>query len=505
MQAGTPLPISIYATTVFIASGLLMMLEILAGRLLAPYIGISLYTWTSIIGVILAGVSLGNWVGGVWSDRKGNERSVAQVLALCGTMCIAVLLILSLIAPYLQGFNLDALSASFIYVCILFFIPAFLIGIITPILTTLALRRSDRPGHIVGMMHALAAAGSIAGTFLAGYWLIQYFGTYNLIVTCGIVFYVLATPFILGRLQMRDTLIVLFSIVIVFLAYQRDAYTSPCKKESQYFCIRVVDASDMVPFGFANAMILDHLMHGVNHSTRPDMLVYDYLQAIDEIVKTHFQGEVEHLNYYFAGGGAYTYPRAVNALYPQAKITVAELDPMVSDIAKEHMNVDMDAIKVLHQDARLALSAASEAKYDVIVGDVYHDVTMPYHMTTRELFQLVKSRLRDGGLYTMNILDSGDNPKMVKSIYKTLQKEFRYVSIWLETNHVQALRQTYVISASDHRPLPETISATHGFDRQWRNVTEGILQNGTPLAALPVLTDDYAPVERLISALIVNY
>lgn len=499
------LPISIYATTVFSASGLLMMLEILAGRLLAPYIGVSLYTWTSIIGVILAGVSLGNWLGGVWSDRKGDERGAAIVLAICGTTCIAVLLLLSVLAPYLQGFNLSAMSASFIYVCGLFFAPAFLIGIITPLLTTLALKRSSQPGHIIGMMHALAAAGSILGTFLAGYWLIQYFGTHNLIIACGLAFYLLSFPFFLGHARKRDTVIAAVSILIALLAYQREAFTSPCKKESQYFCIRVVNASDMVPFGYANAMVLDHLMHGVNHATRADMLVYSYVHAIDEIIKIHFAGNIASLDYFFAGGGSYTHPRAVNALYPAARVTVAEIDPAVTWVAQEWMNVNTSKMRIRHHDARLALRENPPASFDIIIGDVFHDVTLPYHLTTREYLQLVKNRLRPNGFYAMNVVDTGVDPKLVKSIIKTLQSEFNFVDIWLEQNQPSVLRQTYVISASNNRNLPNSIHSTQGFKRQWVKVTDNILQSGTPLAELPLLTDDYVPVERLIAALVLQH
>lgn len=501
MQA-TVLPTPVYAITVFVSSGLLMMLEILAGRLLAPYIGVSLYTWTSIIGVILAGVSLGNWLGGIWSDRKGDERGAAIVLAICGTTCIAILLILSLSAPYLQRFKLDALSASFIYVCLLFFVPALLIGIITPLLTTLVLKRSNQPGHIIGMMHALAAAGSIAGTFLAGYWLIQYVGTHKLIIFCGVTFYLLAIPFFFGRTHKHDTVIVVLTIIIAFFAYQRQAYTSPCKKESQYFCIRVVSASDMAPFGYANAMVLDHLFHGANHATRPDMLIYSYVHAMDEIIKQYFKNNTGQLNYFFAGGGSYTHPRAVNALYPAASITVAEVDPAVTQVAKDFMYVDTNNMNIVHLDARQALAAATENSFDIIIGDVFHDVTLPYHLTTREYLRLVKSRLSSAGFYIMNIVDSDSDPKLVKSVLKTLQTEFAYVSLWLEKNQPPVVRQTYVISASNTHELPDTIQSTHGFNREWLNITNRIIHSGTSLDDLPILTDDFAPVERLIAALI---
>jgi spermidine synthase len=229
------------------------------------------------------------------------------------------------------------------------------------------------------------------------------------------------------------------------------------------------------------------------------------VHAIDEIIKIHFDGNMTSLDYFFAGGGSYTHPRAVNALYPDARVTVAEIDPAVTWVAQEWMNVDTSKMKIHHHDARLALRDNLPASLDVIIGDVFHDVTLPYHLTTREYLQLVKSRLRPGGFYAMNIVDTDVDPKLVKSIIKTLQSEFNFVDIWLEQNQPSVLRQTYVISASNNRNLPNSIHSTQGFKRQWVKVTDNILQSGTPLAELPLLTDDYVPVERLIAALVLQH
>ena len=159
-----------YGTAVFLSSAVLLVLEITAGRLIAPYVGITIYSWTSIIGVILAGLSLGNWLGGCWADRGADERSTGIALALAAMFSLLSLLLLTIIAPLLQASSLDLISASFIYVLCLFFIPALLLGIPTPLLTTLALQLDDRTGHVVGRMHALSALGSICGTFLTGFY-----------------------------------------------------------------------------------------------------------------------------------------------------------------------------------------------------------------------------------------------------------------------------------------------------------------------------------------------
>ncbi len=146
----------------------------------APYIGVSLYTWTSIIGVILAGLSVGNWAGGIRADRGGNARDAGLALALSGIYCLLSLPALDLLGNVVQQHDFTLLGASFLFAAGLFFIPAALIGVVSPLLTTLALRLDPRAGHVVGRMHALAAIGSIAGTFVTGYWLVQSFGTRSL-------------------------------------------------------------------------------------------------------------------------------------------------------------------------------------------------------------------------------------------------------------------------------------------------------------------------------------
>ena len=159
--------IALYAATVFVSSALLLVLEIVAARLIAPHVGVSLYTWSAVIGVVLAGLSIGNAIGGAWADRRASTDSAAGVLIASGFAALAIPWLLVATAARLHEMQLSILSTSLALVLVLFFLPALLIGIVTPLLTTLALRCSRRTGHIVGMMHALGATGSIVGTFAA--------------------------------------------------------------------------------------------------------------------------------------------------------------------------------------------------------------------------------------------------------------------------------------------------------------------------------------------------
>lgn len=197
-----------YGATVFISSAVLLVLEITAGRLIAPYVGVTIYSWTSIIGVILAGLSLGNWLGGRLADRGAGETATGLVLALSTATSLLSLYALVLVAPLIKNSQLDLLSSSFVYVLSMFFLPSVLLGIPTPLLTTLALQLDDHAGRIVGRMHALAALGSICGTFLTGFVLIQYLGSRLIILSSAIALVALALLFLRGApKQLASTIV----------------------------------------------------------------------------------------------------------------------------------------------------------------------------------------------------------------------------------------------------------------------------------------------------------
>ena len=499
------LRISWYGTTIFLSSAILLVLEITAGRLIAPYVGVSIYSWTSIIGVILAGLSLGNWLGGRWADRGGGERDTGIILALAGVFSLFSLLALTIVAPVLQNSQLDLVSSSFLYVLSMFFIPSVLLGIPTPLLTTIALRLDSRAGHIVGRMHALAALGSIIGTFLTGYVLIQYFGSRNVIIASALLLFVLAAPFFRQAPKTLPLMIVICAVGLSFVIMARDGFTNPCDRESNYFCLRVVDTSNDAPFGTAKALILDHLLHGINHDSEPGMMISPYVHLMDELVLNHFETQkINQLKYFFAGGGSYTQPRAIKALSPGANVTVAELDAAVTDIVQKNMFVSTTGMRIFHRDARTALYKLKDEQFDVIVTDAFHDIAIPYHLVTREYAQLVKSRMKPDGLFTTNLVDAFPDPKLVKSLLKTLSHEFKYVDIWVDHIPQTPQRMTYVISASGNKIQDDILYARRGFRRSWYRINGSLLSTGTPLEELPVFTDDFVPIERMISKLLLS-
>jgi len=492
--------LALYAVTIFLSSALLMVLEIAAARLIAPYVGVSLYTWTSVIGVILAGLSLGNWLGGVWSDRGAGHGVAAGVLIATGLTCLAILLLLLVVAGLIQQSELSLLSASFLYVLSLFFVPALLIGVVAPLLTTLALALNPRTGHVVGMMHALAALGSIVGTFVTGYWLIQYLGTKLVITVTAGLFFLMALPFLSRRAPAAIIAIVLLATPLAWLTHLRQGFVNPCDDESQYFCIRVVNANEHVPVGSARAMILDHLLHGINHMQYPELLASPYVHAMDELISHHLGEDAATASYFFAGGGSYTQPRAIKARHPGSRVTVAEIDPQVTAAAVDQLDVDPGGMDIHHSDARVTLQRWRGGPFDVVVGDVFHDVAVPYHLTTLEYAELVSRRLTTDGLYVLNVVDAYPDPLLARAIVRTLNEVFRHVDIWLEQAPAEPSRLTYVISATNGNGFPDELQSTTGIRRSWRKHNEELIA-GRSLANVPLLSDDHVPVERLISRL----
>ena len=381
-----------------------------------------------------------------------------------------------------------------------------LLGIVTPLLTTLALKQDERTGHVVGMMHALAAFGSIVGTFITGYLLIQYVGTRAVIIGTAGVLLALAILFLWRHAKKALAVLGVLMVSLSTWTAERGGFLGFCDRETSYFCIRIVDMSQDVPFGRARGLVLDHLLHGINHREHPGLLVSPYVHLMDELIALHADGiEDRPLRTFFAGGGAYTQPRALRARYPDAEIVVAELDPAVTEVARQYLYYDGKDDRIHHSDARKVLEAEPQHYFDVIVGDVFHDIAVPYHLVSREYAQLLHSRLTSDGMYVLNVVDAHPDPRLLKSIVKTLRRVFPHVQVWLEAWPEHPERVTYVVSASKSRLMPQTIQAQQGFERQWQEYTSLLETVGTRFDELPELTDDLSPVERLISALIFTH
>ena len=500
MRAGT-LGV-LYSVTVFVSSAMLLVLEIVAGRLLAPYVGVSLYTWTSIIGVILAGLSLGNWLGGVLADRGWGHRAVGLFLVASAGFSLAILPLLVLIGGPIQSWEIDLLSASFAYVLLLFFLPSVLLGVITPLVTTIYLKLDQRTGTIVGRMHALAAFGSIVGTFITGFVLVQWMGTRNIIVMVAFILFFLALPFLfISRRSLSTVGLSLFALSLTgAIGFFTNGLANPCTVESNYYCLRVVEEKDANNRVNAHTMVIDHMVHSTNVIDDPAALWTPYIEIMDALIHSHLADPAQ-AKYFFAGGGAYTHPRSIAYRYPDAGITVSEIDPAVTALAEKSLFLNRTGMTIHHDDTRNILRYPGSETFDVMITDVFHDVGIPYHLTTLEYATLIADKLSKNGLYMLNVIDVFPSNQLIQSMVYTLKQVFPNVGVWIENPPQDETRLTFVITAAyiPGNDQPTVIQTLSG--RKWYEIREFVEQqineNGATL-----LTDNYAPVERLLRRLL---
>lgn len=485
-----------------------MIVEIVAGRLLAPYFGMSLYTWTTVIGVVLAGLTIGHWWGG-WLAGRNRGRLVRVIGMAFWAGALATLLVLPVIGV-IAGILLREGTAPALSIALSgfagFFLPSIVAGLVQPMATVLALDvKGSVSGAIVGRMLAAGAFGSILGTFVAGFLLISWLGSAGTLWLVAGLNAALGALFLPG-LSRRGVVLALLGIAlplaIIAGGISVPGFATPCQVESQYYCIRVDRAEDQTGRA-SRLMALDHLVHSVNDEADPQALFSPYLHLVDEIARHRF-GE-NAISAFFIGGGGFTLPRAWQTRNPHSALTIAEIDPVVTRLARERLWFEPGAnTRVLERDARVALrqlgSQSPGEYFDVIFGDAFHDIAIPAHLVSDEFNALVAERLKDEGYYVVNVVDNPGNPRLLASLVRTLQLRFPVVEIWVEPRDIKGARRATFILYAARQPsgLASTHQATYGYRHLWLRVDPGSLD----VAGLGItLSDDFAPVDRLLSGL----
>ncbi len=489
------------AVSVLLVSAGSMALEIVAGRALAPYVGMSLYSWTMVIAVVLAGLSLGNWLGGVAADQTKRPR---RLIAWClMSAAVTTLISLSLLRTF-AGISDGAapLAQMAILSVSAFFAPSFFAGLLSPLLTILALNATSESsrGTVLGLMFALGAFGAIVGTLAAGLWLISWLGTSYSILAIAALYAAMAMTYLgNGPAGVVGSLAILISGGIL-AAPDAFGLSSPCERESSYFCIRSDDLSDVNRP--VRVMALDHLAHSVNDRDDPRILWSSYVQGVDELVSQRMPRD--EISAFFIGGGAYTLPRAWLERYPQGRFTVAEIDEEVTRFARDRLwFTPDDRIEIVHQDARMALKRLpKDQRFDVIFGDAFHDIAIPHHLATDEFHADIKARLNPDGVYVMNVVDALRSPLFMLSLAKTLKAQFAHVELWLDAESVQPFetRTTWIVLATDIAFATDRVQSSYGPLRTWLRIPLKEMRRAVGEEQLVFLTDDYTPVDRLLAA-----
>jgi spermidine synthase len=288
------------------------------------------------------------------------------------------------------------------------------------------------------------------------------------------------------------------------LAFSLGWLRGPCMRETNYFCIKVREEDkDGQP---VRVLILDRLVHSYTSLDDPTRLIYGYEQMYAEAT-AYRAGRDDHLRALFIGGGGYTFPRYMEALYPESEIDVIEIDPGVTQVAYDMLGLARDGrVVTYNQDARLFLAGPPAQPYDLILGDAFNDFSVPYHLTTQEFNQRVRAWLASDGLYLVNMID-GPSGDFLRAYIRTLHQTFAYVYLAPSVeNWRQTPRTTFVLIASD-APLDTdafgSIDAGDGEALLAHSLlsseqVDELLAGGPAL----LLTDRYAPVDQILAPVV---
>jgi spermidine synthase len=526
---------------VFISSFCILVIEIVAGRIMAPYVGVSLYTWTSIIGVVLAGISIGAYLGGLIADRYPHASTLGWLLFISGLGAFSISPLTNLVGG--AYFQTSLMVRILLITSIIFLVPSCILGMISPVVVKLALKNLEKTGNVVGKIYAFSTLGSILGTFATGFFLISWMGTRTILLTIGAILIVCAPIF--GNFFSRKraligfVLILLFFFVLIFplavwvgyasmdseetvipsspleamktlyslaFAFPKDEDTY-FYKESDYYTIKLKKDHTRSEGARLESLVLDHLVHSYTDLNDPFHLEYEYIKIYEEVIR--WQSKKRNpFKALFIGGGGYTFPRFVEAKYPKAEIDVVEIDPEVTKVAHQYLGVPKDSrIHSFNEDGRWFVMTHKEKEgYDFILGDAFNDLSIPYHLTTKEFAAQLKILLKPDGLLLANVIDSFQAGQFMPSYIRTLEEVFGKGNVYLITltsdfDHMGI--STYVIVASpktlDMEDFVKTIKGKDGKEITSHVMPQERLQQYLRERYAIVLSDDYVPVDNLIA------
>jgi spermidine synthase len=523
---------------VFIASFCTLVIELVAGRIMAPYVGVSLYTWTSIIGVVLAGISIGAYLGGRIADRYPRSSTLGWLLFLSGLGAFSISPLTNLIGG--AQFQTSLMTRILLITTIIFFAPSCLLGMISPVVVKLTLSNLEKTGNVVGKIYAFSTLGSILGTFATGFYLISWMGTRSILLMMGIILILSALIFgVFFRSKKTLTLFFLFLFLSFLLpivglhvyaitnpeefsfpnspiesvkTYYSYAFKFPLEeetyffKESDYYTIKLKKSIKGNNGNPLESLVLDHLVHSYTDLKDPLYIEYEYIRMYEEMVRWQAKGR-KSFRALFLGGGGYTFPRFIGTKYPKAEIHVVEIDPEITRVAKKYLGVSEDSrIHSFNEDGRwFVMNCREKGTYDFIFGDAFNDLSIPYHLTTKEFAMQLKSLLKPDGVLMANVIDSFKKGAFMPSYIRTLEEVFGKGNVHLMTlssDYEKIGISTCVIVASPQRlDMDDFVRAAKGKGEEMTShvMPQKQLQEYLKERYSVILTDDYVPVDNLIA------
>jgi len=484
-----------------------MSLEISASRLLAPYFGTSIFVWTNIIGIVLISLSLGYYYGGRLADEKATKELLSKIIFLAGIFFALVIFI----APVIMKLSISAISsesfaifyASLLGSAVLLVPSTLLLASVVPISLKLyyaEVRAENQTeiGRASGIIFAVSTVGSILGTFLPALFLIPFLGTKGTIALFSFIL-IFISLFGLGKKFVFGA----FFLFLVFSAF----YSGEIKAKDENLIFAGESAHNYIEIAERNGIRYLLLNEGYAYHSiyNPNSVfvngVWDYFAVFPLVKKDAENAAILGL----AGG---TIAGQYERLFPSIGIDGVEIDEKIVKAAEKFMGMRYKNLRVHVNDARVFLEQ-NDKRYDLIIADAYKQPYIPFHMATKEFFELTRGRLNEDGILAINVAATSENAKIVRIMENTIKSVYKNVYIF----HPEGTLN-YIIFASDEEPdfdslkMPESFNLSRKEHERLNDIVEEFRRSAKKIEfdnSLGIFTDDKAPVELYTELMILEY
>ena len=483
---------------VFMCGAVVMIFELVGSRVIGPFLGTSLFVWTSLIGIILASLSLGYYLGGKQADKNASMSRLARIILLAA-ICIAVTIgIKDILLLFLQK-NVGEIRTASVIASIVLFMPASIfLGMVSPYAAKLKLSSLENTGRTIGNLYALSTAGSIFGTLFAGFYLIPFFGTNKLLIFLAIILVLISIVLSL-KTYIKSKVAVLLFLVSGLIAFNfldglliENGFLD---LDTSYNRIFITDSKQQVRNLTIRRMGINNEAHSAMY-LESDELVSEYAKSYHLI--RHFYPDFK--SSLMLGGAGYSFRKSYLKTYPNAKIDVVEIGPKVTQLAKDYFKLKEDPrLSIFHNDGRTYLNH-TEKTYDIILGDAFSSsYSIPYQLTTQESAQKMHDILNDDGIVILNIISSieGDSGKFFRAEYATFKTVFPQLFVYPlhDSKNGSTIQNIFLIASKSKDKIYPFSSDDIYINNRLQKFWHKKIPND-----LPILTDDFAPVDYYIGA-----
>ena len=480
---------ALFARIVVLVSGAaILVVETLATRLVAPYVGLTLESTSAVIGVALLGIAAGASLGGRWSDVLPPERVAAGALLVGGLGVLAVRPLVRVLGPALG----PGPFAAVLLVAASTLVSVTALAMVTPAVTRARLAHVEGSGSVIGGLSAASTVGSLAGVFLTGFVLVALLpvAAILLVTTAACLLLAVLTAVVRTRAAVTGT-----AVAAAVLATALVAVPGRCDVDTVYYCASVeVDPADPS----ARVLVLDDLRHSAVDLDDPARLQFAYTQRFADAIDTAFAPGVP-LDAVHLGGGGFTMPRWLAATRPGSSSTVLEVDAGVVELGRRELGLaEIPGVDVRIGDARTLLAALPSASADVVVGDAFGARSVPWHLATAEFAADVHRVLRHDGIYVLNVIDH-DPWSLLAAEVATLAQRFPHVALLARPEQLAPDGGGNAVVVASDRPIDAAALAARAAARGEPGSVLDEAATQRFAADAPVLTDDWAPVDQLMS------